>query len=264
VAHRAIPAALLNATTGIKAIDEGITQLYSTGYMHNHLRMYVASVACNIAQAHWRVPSRWLYYHLADHDIASNTLSWQWVAGTFSVKKYYCNQQNINRYCHTNQGGTFLDHTYEELPHMPVPQVMQEVAEMQLTTKLPAYDMPEFDHSKPLLLYNAYNLDPLWRDDMDANRLLLLEPRHYQQYPVSEKVLTFICSLAQNVRGLKIYTGHVEDVLGTGEFAGVYSKAHPAFMHYPGTKDEPQWMFGQVPFVKGSFMSYWKECEKYF
>ena len=86
------------AATGIEAIDASIEQLKSTGYMHNHVRMYVAFMTCNLAGFHWRDPARWMYYHLLDGDWASNALSWQWVAGTFSSKKYIANQENINTY----------------------------------------------------------------------------------------------------------------------------------------------------------------------
>ena len=116
VQSKNIPSAILHASTGIDAIDQSIQELYQTGYMHNHCRMYVASITCNIAQCHWLKPSQWMYYHLLDGDPASNSLSWQWVAGTFSSKKYYCNQENINKYCYTHQRNTFLDESYEVLP----------------------------------------------------------------------------------------------------------------------------------------------------
>lgn len=69
--------------------------------MHNHLRMYIAGTITNVSHAHWRVPSLWLYSHLLDGDITSNTCSWQWNAGTFSSKKYLANQENINTYTGT-------------------------------------------------------------------------------------------------------------------------------------------------------------------
>ena len=109
VKHRNMPTAISNANTGIDAIDKGITTLFETGYMHNHLRMYTASITCNIAKANWQLPAQWMYYHLLDGDLASNTCSWQWVAGSFSSKQYYCNQENINKYTGSNQTGTFLD-----------------------------------------------------------------------------------------------------------------------------------------------------------
>jgi deoxyribodipyrimidine photo-lyase len=61
-----MPTAFSTATTGIEAIDLGIEALYETGYMHNHLHMYIAGIACNMSGAHWRTPSQWLYYHLLD------------------------------------------------------------------------------------------------------------------------------------------------------------------------------------------------------
>jgi deoxyribodipyrimidine photo-lyase len=76
----AMPRAFLVKTTGIVAFDEGIRILEDTGYMHNHLRMYIAGTVTNMSHAHWRTPARWLYSHLLDGDIASNTLSWQWNA----------------------------------------------------------------------------------------------------------------------------------------------------------------------------------------
>jgi deoxyribodipyrimidine photo-lyase len=99
-----------------------VEELKQTGYMHNHLRMYVAAIACNIGHSHWHLPARWMYYHLLDADWASNALSWQWVAGSFSSKKYYANQENINKYCHTQQRNTFLDVSYEAYETMPTPR----------------------------------------------------------------------------------------------------------------------------------------------
>ncbi|MFN8393711.1 MAG: FAD-binding domain-containing protein [Bacteroidia bacterium] len=48
-----VPSALLNRSTGIQAIDDGIRELEETGYMHNHLRMYTAMLTCHVARYHW-------------------------------------------------------------------------------------------------------------------------------------------------------------------------------------------------------------------
>ena len=61
IENHKIPDAIINAETKINAVDEAIKVLYSTGYMHNHMRMYVASVCCNIAKCHWLTPAKWLY-----------------------------------------------------------------------------------------------------------------------------------------------------------------------------------------------------------
>ena len=112
ISNYQIPQAIIDASTGVDAVDAAIVALYNSGYMHNHMRMYVASICCNVAKSHWLEPSRWLYANLLDGDIASNQLSWQWVAGAFSNKKYYANQDNINHFFSNSQKKTFLDIDY--------------------------------------------------------------------------------------------------------------------------------------------------------
>jgi deoxyribodipyrimidine photo-lyase len=112
-----IPTAILEGKTGIKIIDNAVNKLHSTGYLHNHERMWLAMLICNVAGTKWETGAKWMYYHLLDGDIASNTLSWQWVAGTFSSKKYFANQENLNKYGanQDKQYNTILDKSYEEL-----------------------------------------------------------------------------------------------------------------------------------------------------
>ncbi|MEM9896591.1 MAG: FAD-binding domain-containing protein, partial [Bacteroidota bacterium] len=160
VDNRAMPKSIIDANTGIKAIDEAIADFYQTGYLHNHLRMYIAMISCNVGGSHWEVPARWMYYHLHDGDWASNALSWQWVSGANAGKEYYANQQNINKYCYTRQKGTFLDVEYEAFDGMEIPEVLQETISPDLKTPLPEKEEIDVDPSKPTLIYNWYNLDP--------------------------------------------------------------------------------------------------------
>ncbi len=260
--HRQIPAALMNAKTGIQAIDKGINELYETGYMHNDLRMYTASIACNIGKAYWEMPSKWMYYHLLDGDIASNTCSWQWVAGSFSSKQYFCNQENINKYTRSQQSCSYLNKTYQELPLMDVPGELTATTAIQLTTALPATTTPIIDPSLPILLYNSYNLDPLWKKDINVSRILLLEPSHFKQFPVSDKVIAFIISLAQNIEGIQVFTGEISDIPFINKVPAIVSKEHPAFTHYPGQKEARDWMFPEVTGFYNSFFGFWKKCER--
>ena len=50
----------------------------------------------------------------------------------------------------------------------------------------------------PSLIYNFYNLDPLWRKDENCNRILLLEPEIFNKYPISNKSVDFMLNLAKN------------------------------------------------------------------
>ncbi len=266
VMHQQMIKAMVEANTGITAIDKLIREFYETGYMHNHVRMYVASIACNMGKAHWSLPAKWMYYHLLDGDLASNTCSWQWVAGAFSSKKYYCNQENINRYTHSHQQNTFLDTATENLPLASLPDVLKSAIDLNLKTLLPTIAKPFIDTTKPTLIYNSYNLDPLWRKEEDANRILLLEPSHFQKFPVSEKVVDFIINLSLSIPNCQLMIGEVSElkmIYADSIFAenGLISKEHPAFTHYPGLKDPREWIYPEVKGYFNSFFSFWKKCK---
>ena len=67
--------------TGIALVDAGMRQLWQSGWMHNRVRMLVASFLTKNLGIHWREGARWFEQTLVDADRASNTLGWQWVAG---------------------------------------------------------------------------------------------------------------------------------------------------------------------------------------
>jgi len=263
--HHQIPTAIVNAATGIESIDAHINTFYKTGYLHNHIRMYLAAIVCNNAKSYWLAPSRWMYYHLLDGDLASNSCSWQWVAGSFSSKKYYCNQENINKYTHTNQQETFLDHSYEHIAVMPVPNALEPIGPVDLTTILPPTSVPVLDVTKPTLIYNSYNLDPKWRAGENANRILLLEPSHFNKYPVSEKVIDFVIALSKNITDIIVYVGELDTLMTQYKNSDLaisnafISKEHPAFEYYPGIKDSRDWMYPKVEGYYPSFFSFWKK-----
>jgi deoxyribodipyrimidine photo-lyase len=67
--------------TGFPFVDAGMRQLAETGFMHNRVRMVVASFLVKDLHIHWRFGARWFMRSLRDGDLASNALNWQWVAG---------------------------------------------------------------------------------------------------------------------------------------------------------------------------------------
>ena len=67
--------------TGIPIIDAGMRELWQTGYMHNRVRMIVASFLTKNCLVHWKYGEKWFFDCLFDADIASNNFNWQWVAG---------------------------------------------------------------------------------------------------------------------------------------------------------------------------------------
>lgn len=67
--------------TGIPIVDAGMRELWRTGYMHNRVRMLVASFLTKNLRIHWLAGARWFWDTLVDADLANNTLGWQWTAG---------------------------------------------------------------------------------------------------------------------------------------------------------------------------------------
>jgi len=68
--------------TGYPIVDAGMRELWETGYMHNRVRMIVGSFLVKNLLQHWKYGERWFWDSLIDADLASNSASWQWVAGS--------------------------------------------------------------------------------------------------------------------------------------------------------------------------------------
>lgn len=263
VSNHEISTQVLNASTGIAGIDNAIQQLYQNGYMHNHCRMYTASLVCNIAKSHWLHPAQWMYYHLLDGDWASNACSWQWVAGANSNKKYYANQENINRYTHTSQVNTFLDKSYEVMDLMETPVQLLNTQKFIPVTELPGNEEIELDSTMPTFIYNYYNLDPLWHTHESGNRILLIEPDFFSLYPISKNCLDFMMALSKNIPGIQVYAGSFKSFADHYNVGNIYYKEHPLNSGYTGIEDPREWIANEVTGYYPSFFSYWKKIERY-
>ena len=79
----------ISGQTGIACFDAWIEELRETGYLHNHARMWTASIWIFTLRLPWAWGADFFLTHLADGDPASNTLGWRWVAGLHSRGKHY-------------------------------------------------------------------------------------------------------------------------------------------------------------------------------
>lgn len=103
VDRRALDAAE-RGETGIDGFDAWVRELHTTGYLHNHARMWFASIWIFTLRLPWALGADHFLRHLIDADPASNTLSWRWVAGLQTIgKTYLATADNIARYT----GGRF-------------------------------------------------------------------------------------------------------------------------------------------------------------
>ena len=106
-------AAWQKGQTGYPLVDAGMRELWHTGYMHNRVRMVVASFLIKHLRIHWKHGMAWFWDTLLDADMANNTASWQWVAGsgadaspyfrifnpTTQAQKFDLNGDYIRRWC---------------------------------------------------------------------------------------------------------------------------------------------------------------------
>ena len=85
--------------TGIECYDSWVRELRETGYLHNHARMWFASIWIYTLKLPWQLGADFFYRHLLDGDPASNTLSWRWVCGLHTKgKTYLARASNIAKY----------------------------------------------------------------------------------------------------------------------------------------------------------------------
>ncbi len=114
-----LPDDIRHGATGVPVIDAAVRALYASGYLHNHARMWLAAYAIHLRKVHWRAGADWMYAHLLDGDLASNHLSWQWVAGTLTGKPYLFNAENVSRYVpRWASAGTSIDRGYDEIDRL--------------------------------------------------------------------------------------------------------------------------------------------------
>ncbi|MGF1500426.1 MAG: FAD-binding domain-containing protein [Paracoccaceae bacterium] len=115
--------------TGLDCFDAWAEELVETGYLHNHARMWFASLWIFTLELPWRVGADFFLRHLLDGDPASNTLGWRWVAGLHTKGKNYSAQAwNIAKFTRNrfqpepreiNEAAVPLEEHGETPPHAP-------------------------------------------------------------------------------------------------------------------------------------------------
>ncbi|MBH5321883.1 FAD-binding domain-containing protein [Aurantiacibacter sediminis] len=128
--------------TGIAAFDHWARELVETGYLHNHARMWFASIWIFTLKLDWVLGADFFLRHLMDGDAASNTLSWRWVGGLHTKgKTYQARADNIERYTSEHPDGPFAAEGISD---------EAEALEEEIEHKRQDLDLPDAKPGSPL------------------------------------------------------------------------------------------------------------------
>jgi deoxyribodipyrimidine photo-lyase len=106
--------------TGYPIVDAGMRELWQTGFMHNRVRMVVASFLTKHLLLHWREGEAWFWDCLLDADLASNACGWQWVGGSGADASPYFRIFNpVAQGEKFDKTGLYTRQWVPELAHLP-------------------------------------------------------------------------------------------------------------------------------------------------
>ncbi|MDC3018163.1 DNA photolyase [Gammaproteobacteria bacterium] len=172
----------INGETGIECFDDWVKELKTENYLHNHTRMWFASIWIFTLNLPWELGARFFMKHLFDGDAASNTLSWRWVAGIQTQgKNYLARESNIRKF--TNQRYTNTSLNENALPlENPKIYPLQEVRHLHTKQKYKNLVLFETD----LNVKERYS----FFENYDNIYLVLLDNKN-RNIKLDEKVLNF-------------------------------------------------------------------------
>jgi len=218
-----LPADIREGRTGIPVVDRAVATLYATGTLHNHARLWLASYVVHVRKVHWRPAADWLYAHLLDGDLASNHLSWQWVAATFSSKPYLFNADNVARFAPADwhSPGTPLDTDYAALEALarspraiiPFGQPEKGLTEPPRLTAPPAHLLGADDFSLPPSDTDATLVHPWALRPGEGPRIGVIHLPFHRRFPWSETRWAFVLPRLRAVTD-RIFVGDLRQLDG--------------------------------------------------
>ncbi|MDB3879034.1 DNA photolyase-like protein [Amylibacter sp.] len=179
----------INGETGIECFDFWSEQLKSTGYLHNHVRMWFASIWVFTLKLPMELGADFFMLHLIDADAASNTLSWRWVSGLHTKgKAYAARASNIEKF--TN--GQFN----------PSGQLVEDISPLTENIDHPLVSLPQLDKSiqkDAVLLVTEEDCSPetsLETKDLEVEILPLYLEKKYPRWIQPNNSIRFFSNTA--------------------------------------------------------------------
>ncbi len=179
----------IKGETNIQCFNDWVNELKETNYLHNHTRMWFASIWIFTLELPWELGAEFFIKHLYDGDSASNTLGWRWVAGIQTPGKHYvASEWNIKK---------FTNNRYEKirLNESAVPIKNNKT----YTISKKDFINPKIDDGKLLLVFDN-NLSFEFSDfrDKKFKKILIVNSNEDRQISLSDNIVKFKESLFQD------------------------------------------------------------------
>ncbi len=214
--------AIKQGETGLPCMDAFIGDLLTTGYVHNHARMWLASYIVHYLKMDWREAADWFEAHLLDGDIASNHLSWQWLASTFSSQPYSFNKEDLvayagEKYCAGCTANCPFDVSYEVLNARLFAEPAAAEAKSHVIKELPVRSASThravaiYVHDEMLSPTNSLLTKPF-------PKIFVFDPELYSNWPLNR--LQFVMDCLSEMMNVEVWIGDTYEVLmqrGVGE-----------------------------------------------
>ena len=183
----------LDGNTGIRCFDEWVNELKKYNYLHNHSRMWFASIWIFTLKLPWQLGAAFFMEHLYDGDPASNTLSWRWVAGIQTKGKHYlARSSNISKF--TNQRFQYTQLTTDAEPIFE---------DKNFELKRLDYKNSETRHENLIIFESNLNTQELSElSEKYKTVYFVLIDNYSRKIKLSHKVMSFKASLVKNVSEL--------------------------------------------------------------
>ena len=267
-----LPEDIREGRTGLAVIDRAVHELYSTGYLHNHARMWLASYVVHLRKVSWRTGADWMFAHLVDGDLASNHLSWQWVAATFSSKPYLFNAENVARYAPADWhcAGSVLDTGYEQLDQIArsdqtitfSPSLLG-MAEPELLSKPPAQPAVKIARADRIRLVHPWMLA---EQPFEGQRIGVIHLPFHTQFPWSALRWRFVVKRLEAITDT-VFVGdlnELKDMLSETPYVESVATLNPGYDDLlpqlcTQLADAPR-QFANPAKTCRSFSAFWSQC----
>jgi len=260
--------------TGLPCMDDFINNLISRGYIHNHARMWLAAYIVHWLKNDWQLAANWMHDLLLDGDYASNHLSWQWVASTFSYKPYFFNQENLAKYthhkfCDTCQAVCPFNDTYANLEQMLFKPNQQPVR--QFKPIKPIKQQEVMVGNKSLVWVHDEMLSPTHPlMKRPEEKVFIFDPLFYQDWSMLR--LQFMADCLAEMPEVTVWIGDTATVLNTLNVHHIITQATPnQQLKEQVSAFETDWMdeefvceIALTPDDLKSFTQFWKKASNNF